>query len=106
MVNCRYVGGDCSEVGEREFDTVGQRATFSEELFSEVLLGGAAFITERDFAKVGFTDLELDTFGPCGMRIDPTPEFVEKMEVARQFYLDTRRLVLERGALALAGVSE
>jgi hypothetical protein len=90
MISCRYVGST-SVVGERTYDEVGQRASFSEQQFRDVLLGGAAFILEEDFKKVGFGDDELSMFGPSGSRVDPTPEFNRKLAAARSMCHELRK---------------
>ncbi len=102
MISCRYVGGGCSELGEREFDTVGQRAMLSEEGFKEAVLGRAAFIAEADFAKVGFTEDELATHGNFGSRIDPPQSFCDKLATAQQFYRETFDRMLRESSLVLA----
>jgi hypothetical protein len=79
MISCRYISADSSEIGDREFDAIGQRATFSEQGYREAVLGGAAFLPDNEFSKLGFTQAELDSFGPVGTRADPPPVFVEKL---------------------------
>ncbi len=86
MISCRYVGSDCSYLGDREFDAVGQMATLSEEGFREAILGGAVFIPEESFHKVGFTEDELKQFAESGMRCDPTESFVNKLALAQLMY--------------------
>lgn len=90
MIICRYVGGDCSTIGDREFDAVGQRAEFSEQGFREAVLGNAPFIVEDDFKKVSFTEEELSTHGPSGSRVDPTQSFIDKLGAAQQMFRDAR----------------
>lgn len=90
VVQCRFVGGEASEIGEIEFDAVGQRATFSERGFCEVVVGGAAFLPEALFVRVGFTDQELDAHGPVGQRCNPPQSFCDKLLVAQQFYRELR----------------
>jgi hypothetical protein len=104
MVSCRYVGSDCALIGDTEFDTVGQLATFSEQGFSEVVLGHAFFIRDADFKACNFTQEELDQFGQSGMRIDPTPSFTSKLAMAQQIFCDTyaRMLVEKNQVLAEA----
>ena len=106
MVSCRYVGSDSSEVGDREFDEVGQRAVFSEVGFKEACLGGAAFITEEEFKRRGFTAKELEKHGPCGARIDPPHEFLQKLYDAQQVYRDTCARMRRDVQEVLADVSE
>ena len=94
MVSCRFVGGDCCEVGEREFDAVGQRAAFSEATFRDVVVGGAAFIIEEDFKKVGFTKEELAQHGSFGDRYDPPSSFCDKLFLAQEIFRETRKSLL------------
>ena len=90
MVTCRYVGGDCSTVGDREFDTVGQVAMFSEEGFREAILGNAPFLTDEDFARVGFTPQELTKYGRSGDRVDPAASFAMKLAMAQGLFAGLR----------------
>lgn len=55
----RFVGSS-TDIGERRFDAVGQRAEFSEEAFANILLGGGAFIPEPVFEGLGIPQSELD----------------------------------------------
>lgn len=89
MIEAVYVGSDCSEIGDREFDAIGQRATFSEQGFIDAVLGGAAFIDAADFSRLGFTLEELAEYGPLGTRVDPTSGFMEKLTLAQQIYRET-----------------
>lgn len=96
MISCRYVSSDCSTIGDREFDSVGQRAMFSEQGFREVVLGGAAFVPEQYWKKYGFEQRELDKYGPAGMRIDPPASFCNKLDAAQADYRELRsRIVAE-----------
>ena len=88
MVSCRFVGGDCATIGEREFDTVGQKAVFSEVGFREVILGRACFITDEDFNKCGFTEEELREHGLSGSRFEPPQSFLDKLGMAQQMHRD------------------
>ena len=89
MITCVYVGGDCSQIDDREFDSVGQRASFSEQTFRDAILGGAAFIREEDFSKLGFTEEEISVYGPFGTRVDVPQSFGEKLATAQQIFRDT-----------------
>lgn len=105
MISCRYVSSDSCEIGLREFDAVGQRATFSEEGYREVVLGRGAFIPEDEFAKLGFTQQELEKLGPSGSRPkDPPPEFLEKLHRGQQAFREIRDRML-CGSQVLAEVS-
>ena len=106
MVLCRYVGGDCSTIGDREFDAVGQRATLSEEGFREAVLGHAPFISEEDFTKIGFTQEELATYGPSGSRVDPPQSFIDKLAMAQEIFRDTYGRMLVESVRVLVEVSE
>lgn len=94
MVKCRFVGGDCSTIGDREFDTVGQVAEFSEAVYKEVLLGGADFLPEHDFNVLGFTEQELEEFGPSGIRLLPTDSFCRKLALAQTRSQEIRQNLL------------
>lgn len=89
MIDCRYVG-ELSFIGDRRFDSIGQRAVLAEAQFEEVLLGGAAFIKEDDFRKIGFTDEEIAAYGSSIGFADFPQTFGEKLSIARQVFHDTR----------------
>lgn len=97
MISCCYVSSDCSMIGEREFDTVGQRASFSEQGFKEAILGNAAFIPEEDFKRIGFSAEELAAHGPSGLRIDPPASFLGKLSLAQQVFRDIQSRVSQEG---------
>src|SRR5690348_4266896 len=105
MISCRYVGADSSLIGDREFDAVGQVAVFSEEGYRDAVLGGAAFIPETEFRRVSFTSEELEKFGPVGVRVDPTANFCDKLDLAHQIYRDIRRSMELDATSVLAEVS-
>jgi hypothetical protein len=90
MVTCVYVGGESSAIGDREFDAIGQKAVFSEKGFGEVLLGGAAFIPQKMFDGIGFTEEELGEYGPIGSRYDPPQSFCDKLATAQHFFHELR----------------
>ena len=102
MVICRYVGSGCSEIGDREFDAVGQCASFSEQGFREAVLGNAPFITEAEFEKIGFDDGELSLYGPQGSRVDPPQSFCDKLATAQEAFRDLRLRMERRADEALA----
>lgn len=107
MISCRYVGGDSSVIGDREFDSVGQRAVFSEQGYREAVLGGAAFITEDDFKKLSLTVDEIEMHGPVGMRVDPPMSFCEKLARAQQIYRDDRsRMTVDAPAVLADAASD
>jgi hypothetical protein len=95
VISCRYVGGESSSIGDREFDTIGQRANFSENIFRQVAAGNAAFIPESEFLRVGFTPDELSEYGPIGDRVDPPQSFCEKLSRAQQIFRDIQSRMLE-----------
>lgn len=98
MISCRFVGGSAATIGDREYDVVGARATFSEQTYRDVVLGRAHFILEADFQKCGFTEDELRTYGPFGERFEPTQAFCEKLELAQRIFRDTfERMVADDG---------
>lgn len=105
MIACRYVGGDCCTIGDRDFDTVGQRAVFNEQGFREAILGDAVFILEEDFKKIGFTSDELSIYGPSGLRVDVSQSFGEKLHLAQQIFHDTQQRMRDDAARILADAS-
>jgi len=106
MIDCRYVSSDSCEIGLREYDAIGQRATFSEEGYREVVLGRGAFIPEAEFQKLKFTPLELEKFGPAGSRPRELPaEFLEKLYRGQQAFRDIRDRMLG-GSSVLVEVSD
>ena len=105
MVNCAYVGNLASQIGDIEFDTIGQRAEFSETGFRDAVLGGAGFIPMADFDRVGFEAKELEQYGSSGMRCDPTDSFCRKVEIAQQIYRDIYRRLQGRDVDVLAEVA-
>lgn len=106
MIACRYVGGDCSQIGDREFDAVGQRAVFSEQGFREAVLGNAPFIVEEDFSKVGFTADELSMHGQSGARMDPPQSFNDKLTMAQQMFREVRARMESEASSVLAEASD
>ncbi len=88
----RFVGRS-SEVGEMQFRHVGEQAEFTEELYTQVLLGGAAFITEEEFESIGFSANELS-----GLRqntdLENEPELAEKLHRARLKFIESRELAM------------
>ena len=98
MISCRYVG-QMSNVDDRVFDSVGQRAMFAETQFRRVVQGGAAFIPENDFNEVGFTAAELAAYGPAGTRVDPSRSFCDKLAKAQQVFHSIRKMLAEGGNL-------
>jgi hypothetical protein len=94
MVSVRFVGGDSCEIGLTEYDTVGMRASMSEQGFREAVIGGAAFIGEADFARCGFNDDELKRWAKSGERVEPSASFVAKHTLAQKFFLDLRARML------------
>lgn len=106
MISCRYVGGDSSEIGDREFDTVGQKASLSETGYREAVLGGAAFIPEATFDKVGFSQEQLDMYGPVGLRMDPPADFCDKLMVAQELFREIRSEMTRDSAQVLVEASD
>lgn len=104
MILCRYAGGDATSIGEMEYSQVGQYAEFSEEQFRDVILGGGVFLPVDQFAKIGFTESELEEFGPPGSRDDAEFSFNEKLIRARQAYFDLRNGIVNGEPDAVASV--
>jgi hypothetical protein len=94
MLTCRYVGGGASEIGDREYEAIGQYGEFSEEQFSSIIRGGAAFLPESEFDKVGFTQEELDLSGPFGSRDSGDANFQAKLAAAQAAYADIRNRII------------
>jgi hypothetical protein len=90
MIFCRYIGGEVSQIGEIEFDSIGQRATFSERGFRDIVLGGAAFLPVSMFDRLRFTDTELEKHGPIGARYFPPDTFCNKLLTAQQLFRELR----------------
>lgn len=106
MISCRYVGSSFTEIGDREFDTVGQRAVFSEKVFRTVILGGGTFITEEQFNRIGFTHDELSRHGASGDRFNPPASFCQKLEVAQSIFRDMLYQLSQNGQKTLAELSD
>jgi hypothetical protein len=105
MILARYAGSGCSEIGDREFNAVGQQAEMSEQSFIDAVIGGAIFIPEEYFLAIGFTDEELAQYGTFGERINPTDSFSSKLALAQQRCLEIRKAASENSFFALAEVS-
>jgi len=89
---CRFVGRE-SDIGDRQYRNIGERAEFTDELYTQVLLGGAAFLTEEEFQNIGFSEDDLrrlrnnpDLVG------DAEPELAEKILSARRKFTESRDL--------------
>lgn len=82
-------------MGDREFDAIGQVAVFSEKLFADVVSGGGAFITDRDFQKI-FDQEEVAAYGGENRDLAPA-SFNEKLQIAQQVFRDTRALLSSEG---------
>jgi len=88
MITCRYVGKDFSEVGDREFSSIGEVAMFSERTFVEAVVGGCSLIPEKRFKALQIPDVELEEFGK---NLDEAPEsFLFKVGLAQAAYRDLR----------------
>ncbi len=87
----RYVGSDVSRLEDLEYEQVGDPLECSEQRFYEVVMGGAAFIPEEDFERVGFTEGELIEHGCAGTRYEPPISFVQKLESAQQVFRALRQ---------------
>lgn len=83
MDTYRFVGA-VSYVGDTLFDRLGQRAQFTPEQFQQVMKGGAAFIPEQDFQRLGFTQQEIMLYGSTGAFPEPPADFVDKRSRARE----------------------
>lgn len=103
MISCRYVGSDCASIGDTEYDAVGQKAELDEDLFVDAVLGNAYFITEGDFQLCGFTAEELRLYGPVGVRVNPTIQFLQKLDKAQQLCRGAKRQFEEIRSFAAVG---
>jgi hypothetical protein len=78
----RYVGRE-SYIGEQKLDKLGQAITLDAETAQVAKEGNALLLTEEQFESVGFTADELRTYADPGSWPDATPEFREKLKLAR-----------------------
>lgn len=99
MIKCVYVGGDSCEIGNREFNAIGQAAEFSEAEFRDVVLGRASFILEEDFRRIEFTDDELKKWGAPGERFETSASFADKLALAHGMFRDLHARVLRGEAV-------
>jgi hypothetical protein len=106
MIGCVYISADCSVIGDREFDCIGQKAVFSESGYREAVLGGSGFIPETEFSKIGFTEQELKEHGPVGMRCDPPADFCNKLHLAQEIFRDIRARMVSDPQSTLADFPE
>lgn len=106
MVTCRYVGLGCAQVGELEYDTIGQRASFSEDVFYQVILGGAEFLPEEEYQRAGFTAEDIRAYGAMGERVDSSDSFLSKVDFAHKSCSDLRLDLLRSRSNALAAVTD
>lgn len=91
---CRFVGRS-SDIGEMQYRHVGEQAEFADEFYTEVLLGGAPFITEEEFAALEFTPDDLSR-----LRKNPDLDDVELADKVRR----ARLKFTESRTLAIAGI--
>lgn len=86
----RFVGRS-SEIGETQYRHVGEQGEFTDEFYTQVLLGGAPFITEEEFTVIGFTldDLSRLRQNPD---LESEPELSEKIRRARKKFTESRAL--------------
>lgn len=94
-VNTYVFVGVKSLIGDREFSEFGQRAQFTEAQYEQAVKGGAAFIEEVSFKKIGFTVEEIAAYGSIAKRSLAPKGFLEKVEIAVQVFRDTRKLLRE-----------
>lgn len=94
MIRCKYVGSMSCDIGDREFDAVGQEAEFSEQGFKEAVLGGAVFIPNEYFDLCNFLPEHVQQYGPSGVRIDPPQVFMNSLAVAQDTYKAFRQRML------------
>lgn len=97
LIPCRFVSSDTSFIGDVEFNAIGTRVKLSEPRFVEAVEGGAAFIPEVAFSKIGFTSDELAAHGPVGKRFEPSASFCDKLWQAQQVFQNIRSRMLEGG---------
>lgn len=99
-----YVGTVC-QVGDRQFTSVGQKIELPEKEFLEIVRGGAVFVPEADFDKLGFTQQEITAYAADRYFGKLPDDYVAKLEQAREIYRDLRKN-LDRVAGGFAPVVE
>ncbi len=85
----RFVGA-YSVIGDMEFRVFGSKASFSDEQFKEVSLGGAAFITEEDFEAIDIPEEMLNKYCSINYFGAIPLELTVKMEAARDKFRQSR----------------
>lgn len=93
MISAVFVGSDSAFIGDTEYDEVGQKASFAEKFFVDVINGGACFIPQKSYEAIGFTADELAAYGPAGLRDNPTNDFCQKLALAQQVFRDLQSLL-------------
>lgn len=86
----RFVGSACAIWGVAELSKFGQRIELLDEVAENVILGGAALITEEDFNVIGFSTDELTDFAFPGQRVN-APEDFKARETAAVLVFQNRR---------------
>jgi len=89
---CRFVGRS-SEIGEIQYRHVGEQAEFPAEFYTQVLLGGAPFITEAEFNSIGFLQDDLARLRQ-NPDLETEPGLAEKLSRARKKFTESRSLAL------------
>jgi hypothetical protein len=82
MLQFRFVGGAPCHIGDREYQPVGARASFTPKMAREVLDGGGVFIPEDDFHACGFPEAEL-TRRASGLFVHEEPSEAFKAALQR-----------------------
>lgn len=89
----RYVGASCT-IGETNYTRLGEKAEFDDATARTVILGGAAFISEKDFTDLGFTQAECDNHPYKGGYPEPSAELVAKRARAEVIVHESRSQML------------
>ena len=86
--------GTVAQVGDREFDAIGQKVVFTDQQYKEVIRK-IPFIPEDRFKRVGFTPEELAVYGHGGSRSFAPMSFLEKLGLALQVFRDMQKACVE-----------
>ena len=92
----RYIFvGNYTEIGDRVFSRLGQSADWDEAFYQQII-GGAAFIPNTEFKKIGFTQDELDRYADYGNRALAPASFNAKVKEATLVLCELREKLSTR----------
>lgn len=83
----RFVG-HLAEVGGQELSTFGAPIELTQEDADSNRRGGLAVIPDSLFQEIGFTSQELRLYGMAGQQIGAPQDFLDRVELARQMFVD------------------